>query len=86
MTKDDIIKMAQTAGWEMGNDLSDGFGERLQRFAEIAFNSGALAAMKAFDHAIVHERAECAQLVEQAGIDGYGTLAAAAMIRARGEK
>jgi hypothetical protein len=86
MTKDDIITMAQKAGWEMGNDLSDGFGERLQRFAEIAFNSGALAAMKAFDHAIVHERAECAQLVEQAGADGYGTLAAAAMIRARGER
>jgi hypothetical protein len=42
--------------------------------------------MKAFDHAIVHERAECAQLVEQAGIDGYGTLAAAAMIRARGNQ
>ena len=29
------------------------------------------------------EREECAQLAEQAGIDGYGTLAAAAMIRAR---
>jgi hypothetical protein len=56
------------------------------RFAEIAFSSGALAAMKAFDHAIVHERAECARLVEQAGADGYGTPAAAAMIRARGEK
>jgi hypothetical protein len=86
MTKDDIIKTAQTAGWEIENDLSDGFGERLQRFAAIAFNLGALAAMKAFNHAIVHERAECAQLVEQAGADGYGTLAAAAMIRARGER
>lgn len=86
MTRDDIIRMAQEAGWEMGSDLSDGFGIRLMRFAEIAFSSGALAAMKAFDHAIVHERAECARLVEQAGIDGYGTLAAAAMIRARGEK
>jgi regulator of RNase E activity RraB len=32
------------------------------------------------------EREACAQLVEQAGIDGYGTLAAAAMIRARGNK
>jgi hypothetical protein len=31
------------------------------------------------------EREACAQLVEQAGIDGYGTLAAAAMIRARGQ-
>jgi hypothetical protein len=29
---------------------------------------------------------EAAKVCEQAGIDGYGTLAAAAMIRARGEK
>ena len=32
------------------------------------------------------ERSACAAIVEQAGVDGYGTLAAAAMIRARGEK
>ena len=32
------------------------------------------------------EREACAKVCEQAGIDGYGTLAAAAMIRARGEK
>ena len=32
------------------------------------------------------ERSACAKVVEQAGSDGYGTLAAAAMIRARGEK
>ena len=31
------------------------------------------------------EREACAKLVEQAGADGYGTLAAAAMIRARGQ-
>ena len=31
------------------------------------------------------EREACALAVEQAGIDGYGTLAAAAMIRARGQ-
>jgi hypothetical protein len=35
--------------------------------------------------AVEREREECARVVEQAGIDGYGTLAAAAMIRARGE-
>lgn len=29
-------------------------------------------------------REDCAKTVEQAGIEGYGTLAAAAMIRARG--
>jgi hypothetical protein len=32
------------------------------------------------------EREACAKVAEQAGIDGYGTLAAAAMIRARGNK
>ncbi len=35
---------------------------------------------------IAAEREACANVVEQAGIDGYGTLAAAAMIRAGGEK
>lgn len=34
---------------------------------------------------IAAEREACANVVEQAGIDGYGTLAAAAIIRARGE-
>jgi len=32
------------------------------------------------------EREACAQMVEQAGIEGYGTLAAAVRIRARKEK
>jgi len=35
--------------------------------------------------AVGREREACALAVEQAGIDGYGTLAAAAMIRARGQ-
>ena len=33
---------------------------------------------------IAIEREECALAVEQAGIEGYGTLAAAAIIRTRG--
>jgi len=36
--------------------------------------------------AVEREREACALAVEQAGIDGYGTLAAAAMIRKRGER
>jgi hypothetical protein len=36
--------------------------------------------------AVEAEREACAQVCEQAGIDGYGTLAAAVMIRARGEQ
>jgi hypothetical protein len=35
MNPDDIIRMAQEAGWEMGEDLSDGFGVRLARFAAL---------------------------------------------------
>jgi hypothetical protein len=34
-----------------------------------------------WDEAVQSEREECAKLVEKAGIDGYGTLAAAAIIR-----
>jgi hypothetical protein len=36
--------------------------------------------------AVEREREACAQLVEQTGIDGYGTLAAAAAIRTRGNQ
>lgn len=31
------------------------------------------------------EREECAKVVEKAGMDGYGTLAAALMVRERGK-
>jgi len=34
--------------------------------------------------AVAAEREECAKVVEQAGIDGYGTLATALLIRERG--
>ena len=36
--------------------------------------------------AVEREREACAKVAEQAGIDGYGTLAAAAAIRTRGNK
>jgi hypothetical protein len=37
MTRDDIIRMAQEAGWEMDSawDLYDGFNSRLERFANL---------------------------------------------------
>lgn len=37
MTKEDIIRMAQEAGWEMDSawDLYDGFNSRLERFANL---------------------------------------------------
>jgi H2-forming N5,N10-methylenetetrahydromethanopterin dehydrogenase-like enzyme len=43
------------------------------------------ASKEAIDDAVAAEREACALLVEQAGIDGYGTLAAAALIRRRAD-
>jgi hypothetical protein len=34
--------------------------------------------------AVAAEREACARVVEQSGIDGYGTLAAALLVRERG--
>ena len=41
--------------------------------------------IKMIEAAVEAEREACALAVEQAGIDGYDTLAAAAAIRARGQ-
>jgi hypothetical protein len=46
MNRDDIIRMAQEAGWEMGRDLTDGFGTRLLRFAELVYMNGYDAGVK----------------------------------------
>ena len=48
--------------------------EHWNRMCRIAWENGAYL-----------EREACALTCEQAGIDGYGTLAAAALIRRRGE-
>jgi hypothetical protein len=37
-----------------------------------------------YRNTVAAEREACAKVVEQAGIDGYGTLAAALLIRERG--
>jgi hypothetical protein len=75
MTKDDIIRMAQEAGGYRAAPTDKALlllsESHLERFAALVAAA---------------EREECARVVEQAGIDGYGTLAAAAMIRARGER
>jgi hypothetical protein len=68
MTTEDIIRMAREAG---GNDwgIFRDFMPELERFAALVATA---------------EREECAKVCEQAGIDGYGTLAAALLIRERG--
>jgi hypothetical protein len=47
--KEDIIKMAQEAGWEMGDDLSDGFGVRLERFTALVRADEREACAEAFE-------------------------------------
>ncbi len=75
MTRDDILKMAREAGGYRAAPTDKALlllsESHLERFAALVAAA---------------EREECARVVEQAGIDGYGTLAAAAMIRARGER
>jgi len=71
VTRDDIIRMAREAGINGPAPARQGFKmyanpQRLERFAALVAAA---------------EREACAKICEQAGIDGYGTLAAAAAIR-----
>jgi hypothetical protein len=68
MTTEDIIRMARQAGGSDWGIFRD-FMPELERFAALVAAA---------------EREECAKVCEQAGIDGYGTLAAALLIRERG--
>jgi len=43
-----------------------------------------LMMLRVVTKAVEEEREACARVAEQAGIDGYGTLAAALLIRERG--
>jgi hypothetical protein len=76
MNRDEIIRMAREAGWRVDSEgeVLEGDGWHIQtdiveRFAELVAAA---------------EREACAKVVEQAGIDGYGTLAAALLVRERG--
>ena len=73
MTRDDIIRMAEEAGmpkWLQEDWFANPFDSFALKFAYL------IAAA---------EREAIANLVEQMGIEGYGTLAIAAAIRARGQ-
>ena len=77
MNRDDIIRMAREAGLEQVVSIAlDGTKivscpplPELERFAKLVAAA---------------EREACAVVVEQAGMDGYGTLAAALLVRERG--
>jgi hypothetical protein len=68
MNRDDIIRMARDAGYAWTEATALDFS-RLNRFAALVAAA---------------EREAIANLVEQMGIEGYGTLAIAVAIRARG--
>jgi hypothetical protein len=70
MTRDDIIRMAREAGWQ-----EDMFGIGIWDSQELNVFANLVTAA---------EREACAKVVEQAGLDGYGTLAAALLVRERG--
>jgi hypothetical protein len=74
MTRDDIVRMAREVAGVTYPDGTTGVKlgmseEHLERFAKLVATA---------------EREECAKVVEQAGLDGYGTLAAALLVRERG--
>jgi hypothetical protein len=69
MTRDDIMRMARETDCLDDQHYGSVWADKLERFANL------IAAL---------EREECAKVVEQAGIDGYGTLAAALSVRERG--
>ena len=69
MTRDDIMRMARETDCLDDQHYGSVWADKLERFANL------IAAA---------EREECAKVAEQAGIDGYGTLAAALLIRERG--
>lgn len=74
MTREDIIRVAHEAGLHLATDVN------WMPIIDFAY-AEKFAALVA-----TAERSACAAVVEQAGVDGYGTLAAAAMVRARGKK
>jgi hypothetical protein len=67
----DIIRMAREAGFVIQGDM---YGEH-DEMARVECFANLVAAA---------ERESCAKVVEQAGIDGYGTIAAALLVRERG--
>jgi hypothetical protein len=68
MKRSDVVRMAREAGGDDWGIFRD-FMPELERFAKLVE---------------AKEREACAVVVEQAGMDGYGTLAAALLVRERG--
>ena len=85
MTKDDIIRMAREAGFEDYHWTSLNGESELDQTLQVGEYPVGESVFKFATLVAAAEREACAQTCEQAGIDGYGTLAAAALIRKRSE-
>ena len=88
MNREEVIKLAREA---YGDWYPNAVPPELERFAALVYEhawkeAGIAATRTVLDAAVLEEREECADVAEQAGIEGHGTLAAAAMIRARGKE
>ncbi len=89
MNRDDIIRMAREAGLIHFYDSEGhctGITDAPLITENLDRNDSRLVEMLAPFAALVAaaEREACAVVVEQAGMDGYGTLAAALLVRERG--
>jgi hypothetical protein len=73
MNEEDIIKMAREVGFTEAK--VPGFEFPVSLYT---------ASIHDIKRLLETEREACARVVEQAGIDGYGTLAAAVLVRERG--
>jgi hypothetical protein len=90
MTQDKILKLIERHGLTLHGDIEH-FAALIEKHlyydgVHTCHDECQRPACVAVRKAVEREREACALAVEQAGIDGYGTLAAAAMIRARGER
>ena len=85
MTQDDIIRMAREAGFEDYHWTSLNGESELDQTLQVGEYPVGESVFKFATLVAAAEREACAQTCEQAGIDGYGTLAAAALIRKRSE-
>jgi len=92
MTDQKLIRLIEDNGLNLHGDIEH-FAHLVaaaEREQIIALNAPEIERIneyiKTLEEAVAAEREACAKMCEQAGIEGYGTLAAAAMIRARGEK
>ena len=89
MNRDDIIRMAREAGLIHFYDSEGhctGITDAPLITENLDRNDSRLVEMLAPFAALVAaaEREACAVVVEQAGMEGYGTLAAALLVRERG--